>query len=187
MNSKAFHDFLKAAALLALTVGSQFDANADTIWNLADVQLSDGTFLNGSFTVNQYGYLSSWNLTTSSGSGFTTYTYIPSINSSINYPDDTVVTFYHDNPDYYGSLQLTFQNGLSAAAASDPIIGGVGSPSLECGGWTCSASTPIRYILGKQSATMSTVSAVPLPSAAWLVGSGLAGVLGFGRRHRIKN
>jgi len=32
--------------------------------------------------------------------------------------------------------------------------------------------------------TVSSVSAVPLPAAAWLMGSGLLGLLGFSRKRR---
>lgn len=178
-------NLVASAALVLSLIGAAAEAEADTIWYFTDVAFSDGGTLNGFLEVNQYGYLSDWKLTTSSGTGFNEYTYTPAINSSINHPTDTVVTFYHDNPAYYGYLQLTFANSLSSAAATNHILGGVGGPSLECGGWSCSTSpvtSPVRYISESQVAT----SAVPLPATLPLFSAALAGVAGLGGRRKFR-
>ena len=175
MNMKAI---LATTALMSLFACAASEAKADTIWTLNNVELSDNTYLNGSFAINVYGYFDKWNLTTTTGT-LNGYTYTPVINASINNPTDTVVTFYAGT--YEGYLTLEFQNSLSIAAATNSIIGGSGGPSYECYGWGCPNSGPIRYVDAGQSATLAT----PLPAAVWLVGSALAGLLGFGVRRRI--
>ena len=164
-----------ATALLALSTFAASGAKADTVWTLNNIELSDGTYLNGSIDINVSGYINKWNLTTTAGSGLTGYTYTnnhASVAASINHPTDTVVTFFPGT--YQGYLTLTFQNSLSIAAATDSIVRG-----SECYGWGC-PSIPIRYVDANQSASLAT----PLPAAIWLVGSAMAGLLGLGvRRH----
>ncbi|GEM_PF-2631659 len=179
MNKKT----ILATALLALFTCAASEAKADTVWTLSNVELSDNTYLNGSFSINQYGWFDSFNLTTMVG-GLSGYTYSSagSSPSSINNPTDTVVTFSTSN--YEGYLTLTFQHSLSNAAATDSIVGGSTGPSYECYGWGCppyGTSDPTRYVVANQSASLLT----PLPAAIWLAGSALAGLLGYGARRRV--
>ena len=172
---------LATTALMSLFACAASEAKADTIWTLNNVELSDNTYLNGSFAINVYGYFDKWNLTTTTGT-LNGYTYTPVINASINNPTDTVVTFSTSN--YEGYLTLTFQHSLSNAAATDSIVGGSTGPSYECYGWGCppyGSSDPTRYVVANQSASLLT----PLPAAIWLAGSALAGLLGYGARRRV--
>ncbi len=168
MNKKT----ILAAALVALFTCAASEAKADTIWTLKNIELSDGTFLNGSIDINVNGYLDKWNLTTTPGT-LNGYTYTPNFNASINNPNDTVVTFYPGT--YQGYLTLTFQNSLSVAAATDSIVSG-----SECYGWSC-PNAPIRYVVANQSASLAT----PLPAAVWLAGSGLVGLFNFVMRRQV--
>ena len=174
-----------ATALVALFACASSEAKADTVWKLTDVKLSDGTLLNGSFDINVSGWLHSFNLTTTAtDGGLSGYTYSSADSSpgSINNPSDTVATFFTSN--YEGYLTLTFQHSLSIAAATNSIVGGNPGSSFECYGWGCppyGTSDPTRYVDANQSASLVT----PLPAAVWLVGSALAGLLGFGVRRRV--
>ena len=166
------------AALVALFTCAASEAKADTVWTLSNVELSDGTYLNGSIDINVNGYLDKWNLTTTATvGGLNGYTYTNNpdpVGPSINNPTDTVVTFHPGT--YEGYLTLTFQNSLNIAAATDSIVSG-----SECYGWSCPSSAQIRYVDANQSAQL----AAPLPAAMWMVGSALAGLLGFGVRRRV--
>jgi hypothetical protein len=152
-------------------------ANADVIWNVTGT-FNDGGTLSGTFGIDQYGYLSGYDLLTTPGG----------IGSGLNYtPGNSYHAtgmFYVDaQPGYFGDLHLTFLDDLSFALASNPIIGGVGGPSWECeASWSCYIPDggPTRYI-----ASGFASAAVPEPITLSLFGSGLAGAYAIRRRRKI--
>ena len=170
---------LATTTLVALFACAASEAKADTVWKLTNVELSDGTLLNGSFLLNVYGYFGTWSLTTTGGT-LTDYTYTNTAGSSgqITNPPDKVVTFAQ-TPGGLSDLTLilTFQNNLSVKTATDAIVGG---SSFECVGWSCPSTGDI-YVVANQSASLVT----PLPAAIWLVGSALACLPAFGVRRRV--
>jgi hypothetical protein len=180
-----------AVALAISAAALTSPARADVTWTLHDVSFDDGgTVLNGAFTINVYGYLtdSTISVTTSAGTHDNTSGYqllgelynADLVAGEINniggtgLPDDTVTLFSSTNG-YQGVLTLQFQDVLTTAVANNPIVGGVGGPSWECGvGWSCPPyeGTPIRYVTSGYAS-----SAAPVPEApTWammIVGVGL--------------
>lgn len=65
------------ALAISLFFGSTTLTRADVVWTLTDVPMDDGGLLNGHFSINVYGYLSDWNLTTTGGSSLPGATYLP--------------------------------------------------------------------------------------------------------------
>ena len=110
-------------------------AKADRIFVLDDVSFGAGQTATGTFTLNVYGYLSSWNIDTSNGAHFSGYDYTPSINTQINNPQDTVITFNRDDPAYDGYLKLTFADPLTGPLPLElnPLV--LGGASYECDGY----------------------------------------------------
>ena len=122
-----------AAACAALLAGaSASPAHADIQW-LVTGTFNDGGTLSGYFDINVYGYLSSYDLTTTAGgqeAGFE-YTKADSYwsNGSL---------FVDLEPGYKNDLHLDFTDVLTTAVADNPIIGGVHGPSYECvNSWSC--------------------------------------------------
>jgi hypothetical protein len=173
-----FFSIISAVACLA---GSA--ARADVVWTLTDVPLSDTGTLSGTFTINTYGYLtqSSISLTTTAGTVLFGDTYNSSqvagnINNSggTGLPDN-VVQFFSAINGYQGELQLTFKNALTSPGI-DPIVGGLGGPSWECGvGFGCPpySGTPIRFVSNDAA---SFASAVPEPATWAMLIIGFLGV-----------
>lgn len=173
-------------ALLSLN----WQAKADIIYSLENVSFSDGSSAAGTFAINQYGYLSSWNIVTSDHATFDGYDYTPTINAMINNPLDTVLVF--NRAGYNGFLQLTFSLPLTdpAARLNDPLVL---SGSYECAGYEhfdahgngyCSSNTPAAYVVSGD-----VVDPVPEPTSAALLGSGVLALLAaaFGtRRNALK-
>ncbi len=162
-----------AVAITAILGGSSLGgspAKADIVWTLTNVALDDGGVLNGSFTIDVYGFFADFNLTTTAGSGAVGgYNYTPVINGSID-GTKTVVTF--NRTGYFGFLQLDFANPLTVAAATDAIVGGIGGPSYECAGWSC-GGYPVRYV-GTDGFASTATGGVP-ELATWAMM-----IVGFG-------
>jgi len=154
-------------------------ARADVVWTLSNVLLNDLTVVNGSFSISSGGYLTSWNITTQTGS-LTGYDYISppaGINGGINYPVDTDVVFNHGTPPgftdaYNGYLNIDFTNSLTTPGLNQILTGGA---SYECGGYgstsgACTSSS-IRFVGADNFA-----SAVPEPASWALMIVGFAGI-----------
>jgi len=175
--------------VLFLICGDHSRANAIT-WTLStDVPLSDGGTLNGTFTVNQYGYVNGnfYFLQTAGGSTNFSQTYTGSLNASD--PNVLTVIFYAPSPAYSSQLDLVFTGSLLVDSANNALVGGLGGPSWECEGYagsntSCSSqysSPPIRYVTGGYAS--SIVASTPLPAAWTMFVGGCAG-LGFIARKR---
>lgn len=87
------------------------------------------------------------------------------------------VTPYADTLDYSYFPGFTFQGpapmaatSLSAGVLSGPFVGIRGYVDIGSG----------------NSMTVTAISSVPVPAAAWLFGSGIVGLLGFARRRSVK-
>jgi len=171
----AFGAAVASAALIGLAANAP-GARADVTWVFNDVGLSDGGTLAGSFTLNDFGMLSGWDLTTTAGSsGVGAYTYTPGLfNGMVNLTHDELVLWRMTPMAYDGGLQLAFSGSLFGSGTVDSLIGGVGGPSVECGNWNCTAG-PERFALGGEA--IDAVSAIPEP-ATWtmmLLGIGATG------------
>ena len=181
--------FALAGTLVAAQAWSPSAARADVIWDLQNVFFDDGGYVaNGTFALNQYGYLtqSSISVTTtdgtkSNGTGgpLASDTYNANlVAGDINnvggtgLPDDTV-TFYSSTLGYGRSLELQFQYALTTARADNPILAGV--VSWECSGFACPNVgyniSPIRYVVDGGYG-IGTVPELPV-WAMMIVGMGL--------------
>jgi len=155
-------------------------AKADTItWTLSpNVPLSDGGTLNGYFGINSSGYVNGnpFDLTTAGGTTNFNQDYNATINASD--PNKLTVEFFAPNPAYSSSLTLVFEYSLLVPVADNPIMGGVGGPSYECEGYSCTPADT-RYVDG------GFASATPIPAALPLFAGGV-GLFGFltSRRRR---
>ncbi len=176
------------AAAAALSVP---EAKADVVWTLHNVAFDDGgAIANGTFTINVYGYLTESSIsvmTTAgampngtggplSGDTYNADTVAGEINnvSGTGLPDDTV-TFFSSTLGYQGVLNLQFSDILTTPVAMNPILGGSGGPSWECGiGWGCPpySGTPIRYVTAGGYASAGAVPELPV-WAMLIVGMGL--------------
>lgn len=86
-------------------------------------------------------------------------------------------TAYENDPIIALAIDLGTFNGLSGTSFSE--IGVTLGDSYDCVGLeTCTTNSVLSFV-GTYS-----VSAVPVPAAAWLFGSGLLGLVGFMRRRR---
>ena len=168
--------FAMAVISAALMVVGASAANADVIWTVSG-NFNDGGALSGTFNINQYGYLDGYSLVTTAGSINPGFTYTPADSYFAN------GAFYVDaQPNYISDLHLTFQDNLSLAEASNPIIGGLGGPSWECdGSYSCylPADGQTRYITNGFASTP-----VPEPITLTLFGAGLAGTAAIRRRKK---
>src|SRR5262249_25607102 len=95
--------------------------------------------------------------------------------------DRTQVTFYRDDPAYFGSLQLTFERPL-IDSGSDPLVLGLNGPSFECGGWACGGggTAPLRFVVTDAA---PFASAIPDP-ATWVMAMIGMGFVGYVVRRR---
>ena len=181
-----------SSALLGLAAPVS-SARADVVFTLSNVELNDGTFLNGTFSLNVYGQVAgppfgaAYNLTTTSGTlpgNAYASGQIPS--ASINNPTNTVVTFQEYlpvvNANTVDVLQLTFASTLGLG--NNTLLGGINGPSFECIGFSCPAGGPIRYVLDADVNVIG--SAVPEPGtwAMLILGFASIGVMTYRRRTR---
>ena len=96
-------------------------------------------------------------------------------------------TDYTDAMEKDGGALMYFSNGIfdgiSYVAAIDPTIPEFLSNGLVGGPFDVSGTDYTGYVDGTwQVGSYSAVSAVPVPAAIWLFGSGLIGLAGIGRR-----
>ncbi len=156
-------------------------ASAATItWTLSsNVPLSDGGTLNGYFGIyDNSGFINGnpFDLTTAGGTSNYSQHYTSTINASD--PNTVTVQFFAPNPAYSSTLQLTFEYSLLVAVANNPIVGGIGGPSYECEGWSCT-DTDMRFVTGGFASAFGSANGpapTPLPAALPLFASGLGGL-----------
>jgi len=162
-----------AALCLALGVTTLVaPARADVTW-LVNGLFSDGSTLSGSFSLNQYGFVSAIDLTTQDAGSLTGVHYI----LGASYPASNGDAYLESDPGpYTGALRLNF-DGAIADVGNAPDTGTVSilSTSFECqdSQGCSSASGNTRYLV---SGTATTGS-VPEP-ATWgmmILGFGMVG------------
>jgi hypothetical protein len=173
------------AALAISAIGGASAAKAAT-FTLSDAFFADGTALTGGFTVDAYGYLGGpLTLTTSAGSGFSAFTFTQADPTSLNSPQDTILTV--SKPNYDGYLQLEFANPLTVAGF-DPLVL---SQSYECstyeqydvhGNGYCGGT---ERFLAAQNGLGNTSGAAAAPEpASWALFGGALLALGVAVRRR---
>jgi hypothetical protein len=186
-----FASAAKALLFFIATVLASFpiptSANAATInWTLSsNIPLSDGGLLNGVFGVNDYGFTNGtfYDLQTSGGTTAFSQHYTTAINASN--PNQLTVQFFAPDPSYSSSLTLVFANSLLDPSAINPIVGGIGGPSFECEGYSCTANNT-RYVLAGYASSDGVAAATPLPAALPLFagGAGMIGLFACGRKRK---
>ena len=180
---------LAACMMAAMGLAGTGSAANAVVYPFNNVLLSDGGLLNGTLDI-QFGGVFGYSLTTTGGTAAldTTYTYpgFPGP-SSIPFGSPTTVQLFPDVPvsgEFLSMLQLTFLSDLMVAAPN-VLLGGIGGPSFECNGsFLCPANIagdyPIRFV-----AADTPINPTPLPPAAILFGTALAGLGLFGLRRRV--
>ncbi len=167
-----------AGCALALIAVAPSVASADVVWTVTGA-FDDGGTLSGFFDTNVYGYLSGFNLQTTTGTSDVAFDY----NASDSYYSNG--TFYVDaQPGYQSDLHLQFANSLSVASANNTIQGGHAGPSWECqGSYGCylPSGGSIRYLTSGYAST----GAVPEPAAWTMMIVGFGGIGAVLRRRRI--
>jgi hypothetical protein len=168
---------LVASALAAAPILSTTSASYADIEYVVDATFGDSTSVTGYFILNVYGYPDNWDLTTTTGTTVTGYTYTPSTSLSGGTGCSHCVGFPRMNPfDYDGALQLEFTGPISGYGPQTLSVG-KGGPSWESSNFPNTDDTPnlpVRYIIS------GTVTGVPEP-ATWalmligFVGLGIAG------------
>ena len=170
--------FLYTAALNLLLIagGSAYSSSASALpitWTLQNVAFVGGGTASGYFTLNEYGFLGSSSIITSTVGSFTGNAYIsPSVNSASpnfdhQYPDTFQITF--QMIDYTHALSLVFQSSVDAGI---PQINLILASSFECEGnsscYTGNSATiandggRIRYVSSGEAVT--GMAAIPEPS-----------------------
>lgn len=159
-------------------------------WQLVDVTFTDGGVATGVFDYDaDTDTYSAINIETSGGSE-------PSFANTPSYgvPSDVLFTpnaaLFSTVPtllsDYTGSFffGILFATSLTNAGGTVPVDSSAITGELVCGNAACSAIPAPIPGPGIRVITGGSVSAVPLPAAAWLFGSGLVGLIGVARRKR---
>jgi hypothetical protein len=138
-----FNALISLVAAGFFLAGAVTSARADIVYVLSGVQFDDGGTLSGSFTLNTYGYLESYNLTSTLGSTINGFSYAspaPNAGGIVpgTPPGSGVLLFPNIDPDQ-SALQLTFKFPFGTLGV-DPILTGPSptGPSWECtGSFSC--------------------------------------------------
>ena len=166
--------FAAAISIACITVPT---ANAATLsWELQNVTFDDGGTATGSFGFDaDAGTFSAINiLTSTNGSLGDSYGF------PVGFASATTLDFLEAGAGaVLGSSRLLLSLS-SAMTNSGGIIAFALTPfGLEgiCSNANCTSVDPLRNALGG-----SIVSAVPIPAAVWLFGTGILGLIGFTKR-----
>ena len=179
--------FVAAALAVASLAGTTCASKADVNYVL-NATFDDGTPLTGTFSVDVYGYVDSFNLTTIGSGAVPGYVYT----GGTAFPDGgcfatNCIAYGRVSPAaYFGMLELAFDDPLGSPG-SDPIVGGAGGPSWENYSFS-SGEPPICYIAsGVATANLDpeTTTAVPEPATWAMMALGFAG-LGFAGYRKAK-
>ena len=180
-----------ALAFAALAVSAS-SSRADVKYTIENAVFDDttNTHLTGWFTINTYGYIETWDLTSlegvtqgsplSNGGVVTAFNYTPS-DSTLG-PQTPFDSFVFERPNTFGALQLVFKNPLGLV--NDPILGGAPGPSWENLSYAPppDGGAPIRYL----NTDAFVVATVPEPSTWAMMLIGFAS-LGFANYRRARN
>jgi hypothetical protein len=169
-----------AGCAMALTATP---AAADVTWYVTGT-FDDGGQLSGYFTVNVYGYLTSYDLLAGPGGLHgTDFDYTP----ATTYKSNTVSAPFRLNawdrdPPYKGGLQLVFESAfLTPAARNDLVTNLAGeNPSWECrDSWVCPTTAPgqnqTRFLESGRASTSRALVPEPATWALMILGFGTAG------------
>lgn len=174
---------IKSITLAITTLFLSTNSLADLVtWNLLDITFDDGGTANGSFVYDaDLDIFSDISIITTTTGSYTGSSYeFEAFGRSTS-----LVATTSAGPDLLGEmgLSLIFEDPLTNLGGTISInqsisFNGEGvCGQSDCGGIT---TNTIRYITGGYV----TTSAVPVPAAVWLFGSGLISLIGVARRKK---
>jgi hypothetical protein len=162
--TSAINGFISGASSVSFWVVGKYASGFDK-FALSDIALGDATAVNAFFDSNLPAYVD----TANADSGFSAATYpwlagIPST-SDIHYTESNL----------YGNSLVNGipMNSSSPFVATKAGFGTFGTESLL--NWSLASDGTLSY---------GAASAVPVPAAVWLFGSGLVGLVGVARRRK---
>jgi hypothetical protein len=145
-----------AVALFAgtITVGSvaaPTGAQADVLWTLSDVPFGDGGMAYGSFATTAVGLLSSWDITTTNGSGFPGAEYDSNSGSTISFNAPNNIQLNSNGGT--ALVVIEFVHALLVSNSPDPVLyieedrNGIGSRELATPGGYATVPEPASILL----------------------------------------
>jgi hypothetical protein len=164
--TNAINSFISGASSVSFWVMGKYAEGTDK-YVMSDVALTSNTAINSVFDSNLPAYVD----TANNDAGFAAAT-----NPWLaNIPNTSAIHYTESN--LYGNSVV---GGIPLGASADFIRSGYGffsgltQTTLES--WNLSANGALTY---------GAVSAVPVPAAVWLFGSGLMGLVGVARRRKV--
>ena len=172
MKLKPISTILKPHHLITILAIAALATNASAAlitWTLTDVLFSDGGTASGEFTYDATtGIYSNFNVQTTAGA----YT------SGSTYNGTTSTVFSSFEFQYYTTLNISPGTAMDMYY-TDALTDAGGTTTLFYFDETVDAFATYRHA---STGTLVGVSAVPIPAAGWLFGSGLVGLIGVARK-----
>lgn len=169
----------KLIVIVVVSIFSLAVNAAPVTWTLNDVHFDDGGTAVGSYDYDAVANIySNVFITTTEGSIFSGSSYNDACNVSTCHPD------FIDSRPVFENVTGTYIERLLVFSLQGAMTNSGGVLQILAGGIGCELSCEVDDALRSRIVVAGSVSAVPVPAAAWLFGSALA-VLGWLRRQQL--